>query len=93
MGLIQPIGAIMPLAEAQSVWVADLITRAGALPSQAVMRDQIAAYDESLRRRFVASKRHTIEVDFHSYRAEIAKERTRCRKRVARIAPTAPARS
>jgi hypothetical protein len=39
------------------------------------MRRQVAAYDEALRRRFVASKRHTIEVDFHAYRAELEKER------------------
>ena len=45
------------------------------LPSPAQMRAQIAAYDEALRRRFVASKRHTIEVDFHAYRAELEKER------------------
>jgi len=45
------------------------------------MRRQIAAYDATLRKRFVASKRHTIEVDFHSYRAEIAKERKQSGKR------------
>lgn len=48
------------------------------------MRAQIAAYDERLRKRFVASKRHTIEVDFHGYRSEIAKERRRARARATR---------
>jgi dimethylaniline monooxygenase (N-oxide forming) len=81
IGLIQPLGAIMPLAEVQSEWVGDLVTDVAALPSVNEMRRQIAAYDENLRKRFVASKRHTIEVDFHSYRAEIAKERKRSRKR------------
>ena len=38
-------------------------------------RFQVTAYDEALRRRFVASKRHAIEVDFHAYGAEIARER------------------
>ena len=42
------------------------------LPSAAEMRRQIAAYDEALRKRYVASKRHTIEVDFHPYLREIA---------------------
>jgi dimethylaniline monooxygenase (N-oxide forming) len=82
LGLIQPIGAIMPLAEAQAAWVADLITGVGALPPEGEMRAQIAAYDEHLRRRFVASKRHTIEVDFHAYKKEIAAERKAARKRV-----------
>ena len=81
IGLIQPLGAIMPLAEVQSEWVGDLVTGVAALPPAHEMSRQIAAYDENLRKRFVASKRHTIEVDFHSYRAEIARERKRSRKR------------
>ncbi|MEO7350973.1 MAG: NAD(P)-binding domain-containing protein [Marmoricola sp.] len=82
VGLIQPIGAIMPLAEAQAEWVAELITGVGALPPVPEMHKQIAAYDANLRKRFVASKRHTIEVDFHSYRAEMHRERKRSRRRV-----------
>jgi hypothetical protein len=81
IGLIQPLGAIMPLAEAQAHWVADLVTGVGRLPSPAEMRREIASYDAKLRKRFVASKRHTIEVDFHAYRAEIEKERKRARRR------------
>ena len=81
IGLVQPLGAIMPLAEAQAHWVADLVTGVGRLPSADEMRREIAAYDTRLRKRFVASKRHTIEVDFHAYRAEIARERKRARRR------------
>ena len=81
VGLIQPLGAIMPLAEAQAEWIADLITGVGALPPPEEMRREIATYDARLRKRYVASKRHTIEVDFHAYRAEIAKERKRARRR------------
>jgi len=75
IGLVQPLGAVMPLAEAQAHWVADLIRGRVALPSPAEMRRQVTSYDEALRKRYVASKRHTIEVDFHAYRAEIARER------------------
>ena len=81
IGLIQPLGAIMPLAEVQAEWVGDLVTGDAALPPVAEMRRQIASYDEKLRKRYVASKRHIIEVDFHSYRAEIVKERKRSRRR------------
>jgi cation diffusion facilitator CzcD-associated flavoprotein CzcO len=84
IGLLQPLGAIMPLAEVQAEWVGDLVTGVGALPPVAEMRRQIASYDESLRKRFVASKRHTMEVDFHSYRADLAKERKHSRKRARR---------
>ena len=83
LGLIQPLGAIMPLAEAQAEWVGDLVT-GPACPRSAEMRAQIASYDERLRKRFVASKRHTMEVDFHAYRSEIAAERKASHKRAGR---------
>ena len=81
IGLIQPLGAIMPLAEAQAEWVGDLVTGVGKLPSMRAMRAQIAAYDRKVAKRYVASRRHTIQVDFHAYRAEIARERKQSRKR------------
>ena len=81
VGLIQPLGAVMPLAEQQAEWIGDLVTGVAALPSADEMRRQIAAYDEDQRKRYVASKRHTIQVDFHKYRAEIAKERRVGRRR------------
>ena len=83
LGLIQPIGAIMPLAEVQAEWVADLVSGVGTLPSYDEMRQQIRRYDESLRKRYVASKRHTIEVDFHAYYAEVERERRAARGRVS----------
>jgi len=75
VGLIQPLGAVMPLAEQQSHWVAELIAGEVTLPDPAEMRRQIAEYDAALRKRYVASKRHTIQVDRHKYEAELAKER------------------
>jgi len=81
VGLVQPLGAIMPLAEAQSQWVADLVSGEATLPSYDQMRKQISRYDEDVRRRYVASKRHTIQVDFHSYLSEVEKERRAARKR------------
>ena len=38
IGLLQPIGAVMPLAEQQAHWVADLITGTCRLPSAEKMR-------------------------------------------------------
>ena len=48
-----------------------------ALPSAEEMRKEIAAHEKAMRKRFVASKRHTIEVDFHPYLREIRRERKR----------------
>ena len=80
VGLVQPLGAIMPLAQAQAEWVADLVTGEGALPPYDEMRRQIRDYHEQVAKRYVASKRHTIQVDFHDYLAELARERRRARQ-------------
>jgi hypothetical protein len=79
IGFIQPLGPIMPIAEAQSEWVADLISGRAQLPGEAEMKEQIAAEEAKQRKRFVASKRHTVEVDFYPYLREIR----RARKQVA----------
>jgi len=75
IGLLQPLGAIMPLAEAQGAWVGDYLTGDYAPPSEQEMRADIAADQEAMRRRYVASKRHTIQVDYDDYLHELAKER------------------
>jgi cation diffusion facilitator CzcD-associated flavoprotein CzcO len=77
IGFIQPLGPIMPIAEAQSEWVADLLTGRAALPSEGEMRAELAEYERAMRKRYVASKRHTIEVDFHPYLRQIHRERKR----------------
>jgi dimethylaniline monooxygenase (N-oxide forming) len=77
IGFIQPLGPIMPLAEAQMEWIADLLSGRAALPSPAEMRKEIAVEEEKQRKRFVASKRHTVEVDFYPYLREIRRERKR----------------
>ena len=81
IGFIQPLGAIMPIAEAQSEWVADLLAGRASLPSGQEMRDEIESYERSMRKRYVASKRHTIQVDFHPYLREIRRERKRATQR------------
>ncbi len=82
IGLIQPLGAIMPLAEAQAEWVADLLSGRGTLPSPSEMRNEIAAAEKKLKKRYVASKRHTIQVDFQPYLRELRRERKRGAQRV-----------
>ena len=77
LGFIQPFGPIMPLAEAQAEWVADLLGDRATLPSAAEMKRDVAAEEARMNRRFVASKRHTVEVDFFPYLREIRRERKR----------------
>lgn len=77
VGFVQPLGPLMPIAESQAEWIADLLTGRAALPSVAAMQKEVADYERWLKRRFVASKRHTIEVDFHPYLRAIGRERKR----------------
>jgi hypothetical protein len=72
----------MPIAEAQSEWVADLLRGGAQLPPAAEMRAEISDHDERMRKRFVASRRHTIEVDFHPYLRQIRHERRRATQAV-----------
>jgi dimethylaniline monooxygenase (N-oxide forming) len=77
IGFIQPLGPIMPIAEAQSEWIADLLSGRSKLPPAAAMKSEIAVEEGKQRKRFVASKRHTVEVDFYPYLREIRRERKR----------------
>jgi len=65
----------MPLAEAQGAWVGDHLLGDYALPSAAELRADISADQAAMRERYVASKRHTIQVDYDDYLHALAKER------------------
>lgn len=80
VGFIQPLGPIMPLAEAQAEWIADLLRGKASLPPASEMRQEIADYERWLHKRFVSSKRHTIEVDFHPYLRDLRRRRKRTRQ-------------
>lgn len=75
VGLLQPLGAIMPLAEEQGRWIADHLTGQYALPPRPEMRADIERELRAMRKRYVTSKRHTIQVDFEDYLHGIEKER------------------
>lgn len=81
IGLLQPLGAIMPLAEVQCDWVAELIDGEGALPDRLEMTREIALEQSKMQRRYVTSKRHTIQVDFDDYLRLLSRERARSRSR------------
>lgn len=74
IGLLQPLGAVMPLAEAQGRWVARYLRGEYRLPSPAQMREDIRRDMASMAKRYVSSKRHTIQVDFDDYLWHLAKE-------------------
>ena len=77
VGLLQPLGAIMPLAAAQSEWVGEYLAGRYALPAASEMRRDIADERARMFKRYVASRRHTMQVDFDDYLADLAAERRR----------------
>lgn len=74
IGLVQPLGAIMPIAERQSLLIADHLQGRYHLPAAAAMRRDIERKRAKMNKRYVASKRHTIQVDFDDYMRELRAE-------------------
>jgi dimethylaniline monooxygenase (N-oxide forming) len=95
IGFVQPWGAIMPLAELQGRLVADHLLGEYALPSPAEMRRDMQRMVRRQSRRYLASKRHTIQVDFSNYAVELEDERRAgaARARARGFAPPLPARA
>jgi hypothetical protein len=81
IGLVQPIGAVMPVAETQSEWVADLLQGRAILPPEPQMYTEIARYRAMTAKRYARSARDTIQVDFLAYLREIRRERRRGARR------------
>jgi cation diffusion facilitator CzcD-associated flavoprotein CzcO len=77
IGLLQPLGAIMPLAAAQSEWVCDYLAGRYALPAQGAMRADMDEERREMFARYVPSKRHTMQVDYDDYLAALDRERKR----------------
>lgn len=77
IGLVQPLGAVMPIAEQQSKWIADYLNGFYHLPEQHLMLRDISEKKQAMARRYVASRRHTIQVDFDDYLLDVREERRR----------------
>ena len=75
VALLQPLGATMPLAEAQGQWIADYLKGEYALPPRPALLRDMENETAAMRKRYVASKRHTIQVDFDDYLHALGKER------------------
>ncbi len=90
VGLAQPVGAVMPLAEAQAKLIAELLSGRYDLPSAAQRARRTQRARAAMLARYVPSRRHTMQVDFEAYLAELTLEaeagRRRARQRAARAA-------
>jgi len=88
VGLAQPVGAIMPLAEAQGKLIAELLSGNYDLPNPAERKQRTEREREEMFARYVPSRRHTMQLDYQEYLATLAAEtkagHTRARHRAAR---------
>jgi dimethylaniline monooxygenase (N-oxide forming) len=74
IALLQPLGATMPLAEAQGRWIAAYLRGEYHLPPVAAMEADMRRERARMFNRYVASKRHTMQVDFDNYLYDVRKE-------------------
>lgn len=74
VGLVQPLGAIMPISEMQARWATRVFKGLVKLPSASAMLQDIKYKEEEMAKRYVASQRHTIQVDYAPYMDEVAKQ-------------------
>ncbi|KAJ6655427.1 hypothetical protein lerEdw1_005127 [Lerista edwardsae] len=72
IGLIQPLGAIMPISEIQARWATRVFKGLTTLPSASEMMSDITRKKADMAKRYVKSPRHTIQVDLIEYMDEVA---------------------
>ena len=82
IGLLQPVGAVMPLAQAQAEWVAEIISGDYKLPAPQYIRKRMGYEHERNLKQFYDSPRHTMEVDFDAFLWDLGRERKAGRERV-----------
>lgn len=73
IGLVQPFGSIMPLSEMQARVYLEEFTGKHVLPTKTEMANNVHQKHADMSKRYVHSRRHTIQVDYVNYIEELAK--------------------
>jgi dimethylaniline monooxygenase (N-oxide forming) len=81
IALLQPLGATMPLAEAQGQWIGEYLRGSYALPPARALRRDMERERRKMFKRYVASPRHTMQVDFDDYLLDLSRERAQGHER------------
>lgn len=81
IGLVQPICAMMPIAELQSNFIADYLTGKYAIPDSRRMEQERSRYHEGMKAEFTDSPSHTIEINCEEYSYYLYREWDRGKKR------------
>jgi dimethylaniline monooxygenase (N-oxide forming) len=74
VGLMQPLGAVMPLAEFQGKWISEYLTGQYQFPTKKEMQNWIQDDEDTMKRRYVNSARHTMQVDFDVFLWKMKRE-------------------
>lgn len=88
MGLAQTLPTLVNLAEQQSKLLVAYLSGRYALPAPDEMRRVIVAEEKRYQGHYYASRRHTMQVNFEPYVADLAVEIRRGAKRAPVLAPT-----
>jgi dimethylaniline monooxygenase (N-oxide forming) len=81
VALLQPLCAMMPIAEEQSKLIANYLTGHYALPPVEVMHAERIEMHEKNKSQYLATPRHTIQINCGEYTHDLRKELARGRKR------------
>jgi hypothetical protein len=94
VGLLQPLGAIMPIAEAQGRFIARHLAGEIHLPTEPVMREAMEKERRAMFARYAdRAPRHTMQVDFVPYLSRLerlTREGRRLQDRAAGVRGPAP---
>jgi dimethylaniline monooxygenase (N-oxide forming) len=91
VGLAQPVGAVMPLAEAQARLIAEYLRGSYDLPERGQRKKQTERERAEMFARYVPSRRHTMQLDYDVYMAQLKAETEAGQRRAQRRPrPSAP---
>jgi hypothetical protein len=84
LALVQPLCAMMPIAEQQAIFMARYLRGEYHPPEREVMEREMRRAHEEIKAGYVASKRHTIQIQCQEYTDELRAELKRGARRAAR---------
>ena len=86
MALVQPLCAMMPIAELQAEFVAAYLNGEYAIPTRSQMERECTEFHQTMKGVFTASPSHTIEINCEDYSYQLYREWARGKRRVCRAA-------
>ena len=85
IGLVDPLGGLLPVVEAQAAWLADVFDETIRLPDRAAMLAAVERREHRTRRRFDDSPADSIICDRHAYVRSLRRDRRRARLAWSRL--------